>query len=71
MCWHERGRIHLSAVERGLKSPPLSKLAELCEVMQVHPVTLLTLAYTDDQAYQLLAQVRQELDAIRQSHEAS
>ena len=45
----------------------LSKLAELCEVMEVHPLTLLTLAYAGDnlqQADQLLAQVRQELETV-------
>ena len=35
----------MSSLERGLKSPTLSKVAELCEVMDVHPLTLLTLAY--------------------------
>lgn len=60
-------RTYLSTLERGLKSPTLSKLAELCEVMQVHPVTLLTLAYAgdDNQAERLLAQVRRELAAIQ------
>ncbi|QNU62784.1 helix-turn-helix transcriptional regulator [Vreelandella titanicae] len=37
-------RIYLSTLERDLKSPTLSKLAELCKVMEVHPLTLLTLA---------------------------
>lgn len=52
---------------RSLKSPALHKLTELCEVMEVHPLTLLTLAYAGDstrKADQLLAQVRQELEAI-------
>ena len=59
-------RTYLSTLERGLKSPTLSKLAELCEVMQVHPLTLLTLAYAGDasQADQLLAQVRRELHGV-------
>jgi transcriptional regulator with XRE-family HTH domain len=60
-------RTYLSSLERGLKSPTLSKLGELCEVMDVHPLTLLTLAYAGDgmrKADQLLARVRQELDAI-------
>ena len=60
-------RTYLSTLERDLKSPTLSKLAELCEVMDVHPLTLLTLAYagnSEDQADQLLAQVRQELDML-------
>ena len=60
-------RTYMSTLERDLKSPTLSKLAELCEVMEVHPLTLLTLAYAGDnlqQADQLLAQVRQELEAV-------
>ena len=60
-------RTYLSALERDLKSPTLSKLAELCEVMEVHPLTLLTLAYAGDsetQADQLLAQVQKELQEI-------
>ena len=60
-------RTYLSTLERDLKSPTLSKLAELCEVMDVHPLTLLTLAYAGDseaQADELLDQVRQELEEI-------
>ncbi|MFC4922756.1 helix-turn-helix domain-containing protein [Delftia deserti] len=60
-------RTYMSSLERDLKSPTLNKLAELCEVMEVHPLTLLTLAYAGDdarQAEQLLAQVRQELKAM-------
>src|SRR5690625_6315077 len=50
-----------------LKSPTLNKLAELCEVMEIHPLTLLTLAYAGDSTHetdQLLEQVRQELIAV-------
>ncbi len=57
----------MSTLERDLKSPTLSKLAELCEVMEVHPLTLLTLAYagnSETQADQLLAQIREELKEI-------
>ena len=60
-------RTYMSSLERGLKSPTLSKVAELCEVMDVHPLTLLMLAYAGDstrKADQLLAQVRQELEAV-------
>lgn len=60
-------RTYLSSLERGLKSPTIHKLAELCEVMEVHPLTLLTLAYAGDsthQADELLARVRQELEAV-------
>ncbi|WP_250626937.1 helix-turn-helix domain-containing protein [Pinirhizobacter soli] len=60
-------RTYMSSLERDLKSPTLHKLTELCEVMEVHPLTLLTLAYAGDsphKADQLLVQVRQELEAI-------
>ena len=60
-------RTYMRSLERDLKSPTLNKLAELCEVMEIHPLTLLTLAYAGDdarQAEQLLAQVRQELKAV-------
>ncbi|ABK47493.1 helix-turn-helix domain-containing protein [Enterobacter hormaechei] len=60
-------RTYMSTLERDLKSPTLSKLAELCEVMEVHPLTLLTLAYTENDQHktsQLLDQVQRELDAI-------
>jgi hypothetical protein len=42
-------------------------VTELCEVMDVHPLTLRTLAYAGDsphKAEQLLAQVRRELEAV-------
>ncbi len=60
-------RTYMSSLERGLKSPTLNKLAELCEVMEVHPLTLLALAYGGTNARKadrLLAQVRQELEAV-------
>ena len=60
-------RTYMSTLERNLKSPTIQKLADLCEVMEVHPLTLLTLAYAGDntrEADELLAQVRQELRAI-------
>lgn len=60
-------RTYMSSLERDLKSPTLNKLAELCEVMEVHPLTLLTLAYAGNSTHkadQLLTQVRQELEAV-------
>ncbi|HGM5798414.1 helix-turn-helix transcriptional regulator [Pseudothauera nasutitermitis] len=60
-------RTYMSTLERDLKSPTLHKLTELCKVMEVHPLTLLTLAYAGDDTHkadELLAQVRQELDAV-------
>lgn len=63
-------RTYMSTLERDLKSPTIHKLTELCEVMEVHPLTLLTLAYAGDSTRktdELLAQVRQELEAILNS----
>ncbi len=59
-------RTYLSSLERGLKSPTLSKLTELCEVMEVHPLTLLTLAYAGGGkgADNLFARVQRELAEI-------
>jgi transcriptional regulator with XRE-family HTH domain len=66
-------RTYMSTLERDLKSPTLHKLAELCEVMEVHPLTLLTLAYAGDdtrKADELLAQVRQEFEAAERARRA-
>ncbi len=66
-------RTYMSSLERDLKSPTLHKLTELCEVMEVHPLTLLTLAYAGDSPHkteQLLAQVRQELEVILKKRDA-
>ncbi|HGL4257335.1 helix-turn-helix domain-containing protein [Burkholderia dolosa] len=60
-------RTYLSSLERDLKSPTLHKLEELCAVMDVHPLTLLTLAYagnTSIKTEQLLASVRKELELL-------
>mgnify|MGYP002129835422 FL=1 len=67
-------RTYMSSLERDRKSPTLNKLAELCEVMQVHPVTLLALAYagkSPQRAEQLLTQVRQELEAMLKTSDVS
>jgi len=66
-------RTYLSTLERNLKSPTLSKLDELCEVMEVHPLTLLVLAYAGDdvqQADRLLAQVYLEVEAVLKERDA-
>ncbi|MGU2213434.1 XRE family transcriptional regulator [Pseudomonas aeruginosa] len=62
-------RTYMSSLERDLKSPTMHKLTELCEVMDVHPLTLLTLAYTGDdmdKVRRVLKQVEQELLSIKQ-----
>ena len=64
-------RTYMSSLERGLKSPTLSKVAELCEVMDVHPLTLLTLAYGGDSkgVDKLIERVQRELAAIQAQKE--
>ena len=59
-------RTYLSSLERGLKSPTLSKIVELCEVMEVHPLTLLALAYGRDSkgVQEVLARVQRELASL-------
>ena len=41
-------RTYVSALERDLKSPTLNKVDDLASVLEVHPLTLLTLAYISD-----------------------
>lgn len=64
-------RTYLSSLERGLKSPTLNKVAELCEVLDVHPLTLMTLAYADDGkgAGKLFERVQRELAGIQAQQE--
>jgi len=67
-------RTYMSSLERDLKSPTMHKLTELCEVMDVHPLTLLTLAFAGDsprKADELLAQVRRELEAVLSERDAA
>lgn len=65
-------RTYLSSLERGLKSPTLNKVAELCAVMEVHPLTLLTLAYASDGKAidKLFARLRDELSTVLASRAA-
>lgn len=38
-------RTYVSTLERNLKSPTLSKIDDLAEVLNVHPLTLLAMSY--------------------------
>lgn len=60
-------RTYLSSLERDLKSPTLNKLAELCKVMKIHPMTLLALAYGGDaKGIDLLVErVRREIAELK------
>lgn len=59
-------RTYLSSLERGLRSPTLNKIGQLCEVMDVHPLTLLTLTYAGNakELDKLMMRVQRELEFI-------
>ena len=62
-------RTYVSVLERGLKSPTLLKVDQLAAVLGLHPLTLLTLAYTEDpqgveSVKTIQARVRSEIDVI-------
>ena len=61
-------RTYVSSLERGIKSPTLSKVDTLAEVLGIHPLTLLTLAYLEDRRTQsaeaLIERVAQELALV-------
>lgn len=58
-------RTYVSTLERGLKSPTLIKVDALAEVLEIHPLTLLTLAYVDQSnAEVLLNEVLNELQIL-------
>ena len=63
-------RTYMSSLERGVKNPTLSKIAAICRVLDLHPLTLLTLSYTGANITQvdaLAARVRREILALDQS----
>lgn len=57
------GRTYLSALERGLKDPTLGKICQLAAVMDVHPLTLLAMAFSggsESRPRRLFARVEEE-----------
>jgi transcriptional regulator with XRE-family HTH domain len=61
----------VSSLERGLKSPTFDKVAELAQTLDVHPLTLLTLAYLNTRRGESLrglhGRIEREIDALVQS----
>lgn len=60
-------RTYLSSLERGLKSPTISKLEELASVIGIHPLSLLALAYlpsTELEREQLCKLVASEIRSL-------
>ena len=66
-------RTYISVLERNQKSPTLQKVDKLAEVLQVHPLTLLALAYTKPgaphQLGALLGRVASETAVLQAEHE--
>ena len=62
------GRTYVSALERGLKEPTLSKVADLASVCGVQPLTLMVLSLCSSakpaEIDRLLARVKQEVDEL-------
>lgn len=61
-------RTYVSMLERGVRSPTLSKIGELAETLGIHPLTLVALAYcepfTPEELRKLLERVHREAGAI-------
>jgi transcriptional regulator with XRE-family HTH domain len=60
-------RTYLSSLERGIKSPTISKVEELASVIGVHPLSLLALAYLPPQPEernQLWAKIKADIESI-------
>jgi transcriptional regulator with XRE-family HTH domain len=65
-------RTYVSSLERGLKSITLEKLNEIASVLNIHPLTLVTLSYLyldkNENATTLMKQVIFELEKIKNTH---
>jgi len=60
-------RTYLSSLERGLKSPTLNKIEDICAVLDVHPLTLLVLTYAASDppnVRELMDQIAQEISSF-------
>ena len=60
-------RTYISAIERGLKTPTLSKIDEVAGVMGLLPLTVLVMAYAGDDMVEqekLLDSIRAQLQAL-------
>ena len=62
-------RTYMSGLERGVKNPTLRKLDEIASVLGVHPLTVLTLAYSKTSDFKdvsdLLKLVQLQLDWLQ------
>lgn len=68
-------RTYVSSLERGIKSPTLKKIEDLAQMLEVHPLTLLVLAYSKSSAEKdiarTVARVDSDLEDIRDALQAA
>jgi transcriptional regulator with XRE-family HTH domain len=68
---NESGRTYISELERGVKQPTLQKIDDLAGPLDLHPLSVLFLAYLitydDSSVDKLLNQVRLELHNLVKS----
>lgn len=67
-------RTYLSSLERGMKSPTVSKLEELASVLNIHPLSLLALAYAPESKQgrkKFFEAISAEVEAIRPAEHVS
>ena len=61
-------RTYVSSLERGLRTPTINKVDELAEVLEIHPLTLLTMSYVNagdyKEASSLMDHVLKELQNL-------
>ncbi|WP_081621893.1 MULTISPECIES: helix-turn-helix domain-containing protein [Methylotenera] len=61
-------RTYVSTLERGLYSPTVEKLEDLAKVLDIHPLTLLALAYLKNEkslnTTLLLKRIKDELEVL-------
>jgi transcriptional regulator with XRE-family HTH domain len=60
-------RTYLSSLERGIKSPTISKVEELASVIGIHPLSLLTLAYLPASPHErsaLCARIKADIQSV-------
>ena len=60
----QSSRTYVSSLERGLKSPTLSKIEELSAVLGIHPLTLLVFSYSKG-SESAIHQVLKEIEIIK------
>lgn len=64
-------RTYISALERGIKQPTVTKVDQLAQVLGMHPLSLLALSYVKrglpSEVEQLLKHVQRELTSLLKS----